>query len=151
MAYQITSLTIVYLIVHSSAGQRKHQSSSSLAFVRGIHRRPVNSPHSPETGEFPAHMASNAEDVSIWWPHHVLVTEIEHMSSGCRMLCFTSLVNTRWMASLWLRHGCCWQAGDGGYCIRHPSKMLTMCWLLSRGCAHLRKWYHFIILNDWLG
>ena len=27
--------------------------------------------HSPETGEFPAQMASNAEDVSIWWRHHV--------------------------------------------------------------------------------
>ena len=25
--------------------QRKHQSSASLAFVRGIHREPVNSPH----------------------------------------------------------------------------------------------------------
>ena len=27
--------------------------------------------NSPETGEFPAQMASNAEDVSIWWRHHV--------------------------------------------------------------------------------
>ena len=27
------------------ADQRKHQSSASLAFVRGTHRRPVNSPH----------------------------------------------------------------------------------------------------------
>ena len=27
------------------ADQRKHQSSASLAFVRGIHRWPVNSPH----------------------------------------------------------------------------------------------------------
>ena len=45
MASQITSLTIVYLIVHSGADQRKHQSSASLAFVRGIHRWPVNSPH----------------------------------------------------------------------------------------------------------
>ena len=27
------------------ADQRKHQSSASLAFVRGIHRSPVNSPH----------------------------------------------------------------------------------------------------------
>ena len=45
MASQITSLTIVYSIVYLSAGQRKHQSSASLAFVRGIHRRPVNSPH----------------------------------------------------------------------------------------------------------
>ena len=26
---------------------------------------------SPATGEFPAQMASNAENVSIWWRHHV--------------------------------------------------------------------------------
>ena len=45
MAYQITSLTIVYASVYSGADQRKHQSSASLAFVRGIHRGPVNSPH----------------------------------------------------------------------------------------------------------
>ena len=45
MASQINSLTIVYLSVHSGADQRKHQSSASLAFVWGIHRRPVNSPH----------------------------------------------------------------------------------------------------------
>ena len=42
---QITSLTIVYWIVYSDADQRKHQSSASLAFVRGIHRGPANSPH----------------------------------------------------------------------------------------------------------
>ena len=42
---QITSLMIVYSIVYSSADQRKHQSSALLTFVRGIHRRPVNSPH----------------------------------------------------------------------------------------------------------
>ena len=51
---QITSLTIVYLIVYSDADQRKHQSSASLAFVRGIHREPT----------------SYAENVSIWWRHH---------------------------------------------------------------------------------
>ena len=45
MASQITSLAIVYSIVYSGADQRKHQSSASLAFVRGIHRGPVNSPH----------------------------------------------------------------------------------------------------------
>ena len=28
--------------------------------------------NSPETGEFPAQMASNAENVSIWWRHHVM-------------------------------------------------------------------------------
>ena len=45
IAYQITSLTIVYSAVYSDADQRKHQSSVSLAFVWGIHRGPVNSPH----------------------------------------------------------------------------------------------------------
>ena len=45
IASQIISLTIVYSTVHSDADQRKHQSSASLAFVRGIHRGPVNSPH----------------------------------------------------------------------------------------------------------
>ena len=44
IASQITSLTIVYLTVYSDADQRKYQSSASLAFVRGIHRGPVNSP-----------------------------------------------------------------------------------------------------------
>ena len=42
---QITSLAIVYSTVYSDADQRKHQSSASLAFVRGLHRGPVNSPH----------------------------------------------------------------------------------------------------------
>ena len=45
IAFQITSLTIVYSTVYSDADQNKHQSSASLAFVRGIHRGPVNSPH----------------------------------------------------------------------------------------------------------
>ena len=58
MASQITSLTIVYSTVYSDAGQRKHQSSASLAFVWGIHR---NSQHKwPVTGK----------KVSIWWRHH---------------------------------------------------------------------------------
>ena len=45
IASQITSLTIVYSTVYAGANQRKHQSSASLAFVRGIHRGSVNSPH----------------------------------------------------------------------------------------------------------
>ena len=55
IASQITSLTMVYSAVYSGAVQRKHQSFASLAFV---------------TSEFPAQMASNAENVSIWWSHH---------------------------------------------------------------------------------
>ena len=45
MAFQIASLTIVYSTIYSGADQRKYQSSASLAFVRGIHRWSVNSPH----------------------------------------------------------------------------------------------------------
>ena len=48
---QITSLTIVFSTIYSGEDERKHQSSASLAFV---------------TREFPAQMASNAENVSIW-------------------------------------------------------------------------------------
>ena len=58
LAYQIISLTIVYSTVYSDADQNKHQSSASLALQ--------------ETGEFPAQMASNADNVSIWWRHHGL-------------------------------------------------------------------------------
>ena len=45
IASQITNLTTVYSTVYSDADQRKHQSSTLLAFVRGIHQGPVNSPH----------------------------------------------------------------------------------------------------------
>ena len=45
MASQITSISIVYWTVCSGGYQRKYQSSTSLAFVRGNHRGPVDSPH----------------------------------------------------------------------------------------------------------
>ena len=63
MASQITCLTIVYSTVYSCADQRKHQSSASLGLCAG---------NSPVTGEFPAQMASNAQNFSIWWRHHAL-------------------------------------------------------------------------------
>ena len=61
IASQIISLTIVYSTVCSDANQRKHPSSASLAFVRGIHRGPVNSPH-----KWPV----TRKRFSIWWRHH---------------------------------------------------------------------------------
>ena len=45
MGSQITSLTNVYATVCSRRRWKKHQSSASVAFMRGIHRWPVNSPH----------------------------------------------------------------------------------------------------------
>ena len=76
MASPITSLTIVYSTVYSGADQRKHQSSASLAFVRGIHRGPVNSPHKgPVTRKtFP-----------FWWRHHWQISCIRlNDESYCR-------------------------------------------------------------------
>ena len=58
MASQITGVTIVYLTVCLGVDQRKHHSSASLAFVRGIN------------GEFPTQRTSDAENVSTWWRHH---------------------------------------------------------------------------------
>ena len=37
--------------------------------------------NSPGTGEFPAQMASNAENVSIWWRHHV--DKLNHLNCRC--------------------------------------------------------------------
>ena len=51
------------LFMRRSADQRKHRSSASLAFVRIIHQWPA--------GEFPTQMVVNAENVFIWWRHHV--------------------------------------------------------------------------------
>ena len=52
--------------VYSVEDHWEHQSSALLAFVQGIHRRPVNSPHK---------MTSNAEYVSIWWRYHVYLLQ----------------------------------------------------------------------------
>ena len=49
-----------YSNVYSGTDEREHQSSASLAFVRGIHRSTVNSPHK-----------RSETRVSIWWRHHV--------------------------------------------------------------------------------
>ena len=60
VASQITSLTIVYSTVDSDADKKK-----SKLRVTGL-----CAGNSPGTGEFPAEMASNAENVSIWWRQH---------------------------------------------------------------------------------
>ena len=61
IASQITSLTIVYTIVYSDADQRKQLRVTGLCAGNSL-----------GTGEFPAQMASYAENVSIWWRHHAM-------------------------------------------------------------------------------
>ena len=62
---QITSPTMVFLTIYSDTDQRKHQGQPR---VTGL-----CAGNSPGTGEFHAQMASNAENVSIWWRHHAVV------------------------------------------------------------------------------
>ena len=38
--------------------------------------------NSPVTGEFPAQMASNAENASIWWRHHVILKNMGKMGGA---------------------------------------------------------------------
>ena len=45
MASQITATRIDFSTIFSGVDQGKHQSSTSLAFVRGIHQWPVDSPY----------------------------------------------------------------------------------------------------------
>ena len=92
IASQITSLKIVYSTVYSGADQSKHQSSASLAFVWGIHRGPVNSPHKwPVTRKMFAF-----DDVIMPTDHaHILCVAV----SGCGLV-FVSLPISSGVTSL---------------------------------------------------
>ena len=64
-------LTIIYSTVYSGADQRKHQS-----------------------GEFPAQRASNAENISIWWRHHVQpagLDDLKHEAQPADVACYKRL------------------------------------------------------------
>ena len=73
MASQITSVSIIYSAVCSDADRRKHQNSASLAFVRGIHRWPLNSPHK---GPVPQEMFPFDGVIMIFIIHSIYKTNI---------------------------------------------------------------------------
>ena len=54
--------------------------------------------NSPGTGEFPAQMASKAENVSIWWRHHIS----RKLSSGQLVLTHLSLGPHRYVSLNWV-------------------------------------------------
>ena len=87
IASQITSLTIVYSTVYSDADQRKHQSSASLAFVRGIHHGPVTSPHKwPVTRKM-----SPLDDVIV--KQHALL----RLYGPCTRVCWRKCASRNWI------------------------------------------------------
>ena len=92
MASQITGLLIVNSSVYSGADQRKHQSFASLAFVRGIHRWPANSPHKETVMR------------KALWCHHVAkndrhpVKQVKHHQPSVSRWCCVTLWNA-WLLS----------------------------------------------------
>ena len=62
MASQITSLTIVYSTISFRCRSKKTSKLRVTGLCAG---------NSPVTGEFSAQMATNVENVPIWWRHHV--------------------------------------------------------------------------------
>ena len=110
LASQITSLPVVCSIVYSDVNQGKHQSSASLAFVREIHRGPVNFPHKwPVTRKmFPF------DDVIMWWynkgtdyltPYRLYSSKVGSLDK-VRRIVFASGHDLHCTASHYMNH--CW-------------------------------------------
>ena len=102
IASLITSLTIVYSTVYPGADQSKHQSSASLAFVWGIHRGPVNSPHK--------------------WP---VTRKIFHLMTSSRALTSTGAILRR--SPQWSDTKRKWMKSVGTYALgRYPTTIKTI-------------------------
>ena len=67
MASQITSIRIVYSTVYSGADQIKNKAPLHC---------PLCERKSPVTGEFPEQIASNVENASILWRHHLRTVSV---------------------------------------------------------------------------
>ena len=97
--------------------------------------------NSPGTDEFPEQMASNAENVSIWWRHHVLSLYLGILAPRqmlftdhapvrnesklviqrfwiklCSKYCFLHLIHFHWLVVAWWRHLHGWPSTQPGTC-----------------------------------
>ena len=88
IASQITSPMIVYSTVYPRRRSRKTSKLRITSLCWG---------NSPVTGEFSTQRASNAENVSIWWRHHVFFQITGESTSGS-ILRLTKRLNTTWLA-----------------------------------------------------
>ena len=73
----------------------RHISKKSKLRVTGFCAR-----NSPITGEFAAQMASNAENVSIWWRHHVLTMWNKRLIHARGMITPSSCHEMIWGANI---------------------------------------------------
>ena len=119
MASKITCLTIIHSTAYSDAVQRKHQSSASLAFVRGIHRWPVNSVHKgPVTQEM----------VPFWWRHHDIF-------SSWYLLTYTTFPG---LGETTITSTCDWIAR--GSCLRSTCLVVVACVHSGTHCPQKSRW-----------
>ena len=103
MASEITGISTVCPTVCSGAHQRQHQSSASLPFVRGIHRWPMDSPHTGPISQnlFPFDnvimftcfietepVSIGLKGQSLQWHHmYVMASQITSHSTLCSATC----------------------------------------------------------------
>ena len=106
-ASSTTSLTLVYSTVYSGAAQRKHQSSASLAFVRGIHRLPVNSPHNCPVTQKCFHLMTSS---CLWHTNSAIFREL--LTGFCR----------RFPGRQFVINTICWKRYDAD-----PTQNVTAC------------------------
>ena len=100
MASQITGFSIVYSTVCSSADQRKYSKLCVTGLCEG---------DSPVSGEFPAQRASKAENVFIWWRHHVIRHKVCSLLCGAFFVVIISsfLANRVFLFSIFQDHFTC--------------------------------------------
>ena len=90
-------LTLPASLLFTEKFVRRRSNKTSKIRVTGL--RVLNS---PVTGEFPAQMASNAENISIWWRHHDVDTQwyqvISRLSDDYNVCCtyFSYFLANRW-------------------------------------------------------
>ena len=144
---------------YSGADQRKHQSSASLAFVRGIHR----------TGEFPTQRASNAENVFTWWRHHMkcdltddkslpepILTYHQWGPLWCTTWQFHCIIHKKSVSVLWLKTTIFMITSSNGNILRVTGRVTGIHqwpvnsphkgqWRRALMCSFIGAW-----INDWV-
>ena len=128
--------TIVYSILRSGADQRKHQSSTSLAFVQGIHRWPVNSPHK---------WLVTRKVFSNWWRlHGKRIAALTSHLDECTPRCFNEQIK-------WYPEKIIWKymktIGLNYYLLFHPLSIKTWiifkCLFSRNMCELYKRFYQF--------
>ena len=107
IASQITGVSSVCSNVCSGADQRKHQSSASLAFVKGIHRWPVDSPRKEPVMQtmFPFDDGIMAMP---WCGHVTAITSLNRCwPSSMTSLCPNGCPKVNEIYKIWGEMSCC--------------------------------------------